>query len=107
MIERKLLQYSFPMRRQIKQHFTAIFCCPLTAHEPSCLKSIDQFHSAMVLNLQPIGNFHDPRTNATRKPFEGEQQLMLLWLQACAARRLFAEVNESPYQPAKFGQGLI
>ena len=62
-------------------------------YEPLPLRPIDQFHHAVVAQLEPVSELPNGRPLPTGKPFQCQQQLILLRSEAIPAHRLLAEAQ--------------
>src|SRR5215472_11015667 len=60
-----------------------------------------------MLDLQPLREHADRCTLPIRKTFNGEQGLMLVWLDSCLTRCFFAEVQKTANLITKIRQGLV
>ena len=58
-------------------------------------QAIDQFNGRMVTELHSLRQHTNGRLNLRRKPLDGEQQLMLLSVQAIFPGSLFTESEKS------------
>ena len=61
----------------------------------------------MVAQLQPLRQFSDGDLIAFRKPFDGQQSLMLLRRDASRLRRCLAEMDEFPQRVANRGERFL
>lgn len=89
--QRKRLQKFFSVARQLDQNLPAIIGAAQAAQKTPLDQTIDQLDRAMMLQLHAFGQHTDGGLQADRKAAHGQQQLMLLWLDAGLARSSFAE----------------
>jgi hypothetical protein len=79
----------------------------LLAYEPTRDTSCDELDGAVVLDLQALGDASDRRRLALREATDGEQELVLLRLEARVARGGFAEDDEAPDAIADLGESAV
>src|SRR5215207_7810110 len=73
-------------------------------HEPLALCAVDQFHHAVVAQLQPVREFADHGPVAARVSLERQHQLVLLGRDAVTAHGLLAEAQVTTDAEAEPGQ---
>ena len=93
--------------RQMNDDLAAILLGGRSRYMPQHLKPIDQFHSAVMFQLQPFRHFPDSRHDALRQALDGQKQLVLLRLYAGGPNLFFAEAQESPDLIAELGQRTV
>jgi hypothetical protein len=96
-----------PFGGEAQQNLTAVFTIAPAADVPALRQTIGQFDGAVVAELQPFRQNSDPRAQILRKPFDGQQELMLAWFYLRLACRLFTEVQELADLVAQLGERLI
>jgi hypothetical protein len=106
-MERELAQDLLSRGSKREQYFAAILAAALAADVASRREPVDQFHCAVVLDLQSLRQFADPGANALRQSLQSQHELMLARLEAGVASGLFAEAQEAAYLVAEFRQRLI
>ena len=57
--------------------------------------------------MQPGGNFLNGRQNRPGNTFQRKQQLMVLWIQAARAGRVFTEMKKAPDLITEFGERAV
>jgi hypothetical protein len=100
-------KYFFAFRSKLQQDLTTVFPSAASSHQASGGKPVYQFDSAVVLELQSLGQRSDSRVQPCRQSFKGQHQLVLLRFQPHFPRRLFAEVKKPANLMAQFGQRLV
>jgi len=95
MVQGQLAQYFFTFGSQREQYLAPVIASPVPPHQAACGKPVHQFHGAVMLGLQPLGQFSDAWTRACGKPFDSQHQLVLSRFEACLAGSLLAEVKEA------------
>lgn len=76
----------------------------MSGDSTSDFQPIHQFYCAVVLNEQPESEFSNGRFYAGGKALHGEQELVLLRLNAVFFRRRLAEMKKAPDLPSELGQ---
>jgi len=84
----------FTVCRNPRVNLATIGCAGLALNEAAVAQPIDQFDGGMVSKLHPLRKHADCRGNVRRKAFDGQQQLMLLAVQAIFPGSLFAECEK-------------
>ena len=74
--------------------------------QPRAFAARHQGHDAMMLRLQPFGQFAYGRTLPAGISLEMQQQLLLQRGQSLAFGRIFTKAQEAAQLITKFGQGL-
>ena len=73
------------------QHLPPVLGCPRAQDKAALYHPVHEFDCTVMLDLQPLGQNADARLALTS---HRQQQLVLLGLESCCARRLFAEVQK-------------
>lgn len=73
----------------------------------AALQAIDQFDGAVMLQKQAAGQFADRGRRSLRQALDGEQQLVLLRLQAGGAGLIFTELQELPQLVAELRESAV
>ncbi|HTM38633.1 MAG TPA: hypothetical protein VL156_17910 [Terriglobales bacterium] len=95
MMQREFPQDSFTLGRELQHDFSPVFRAAFTAYEPSGFKPVHQFYGAVMVNLQPFGDFCDPRPDIQGQSFDGQQKLVLAWFKTGIARSTLAEAQKT------------
>ena len=77
-----------------RMHLTSIGFTGLTPDVTLVAQSVHQFNGRMVSKLHPLRKHTDCRCNFRRETLDGEQQLVLLAVQAIFPGSLFAECEK-------------
>src|SRR6185312_127540 len=101
---RKAFDHLFAVAGETQLHTPAIRWRRSAAEQLAPHQPVDQTDGAVMTNLQVISEFSNKRVVPSRKPFQDEQRLMLLYGESGAAGRLFAEVQENPQGVSDGGQ---
>jgi len=107
MVRRQFPQNSRPLRRQSQQHFPPVPILAFSTHIPSRSQPVQEFHRAVMLNLQPFRHFAHIRTYARRHSLNRQKHLMLSWFQPQRARRGLARMQVSADLMANLSQPLV
>src|SRR5580658_665285 len=107
MMQRQLPQHPLALRRQHQQHFPPVVLRPLSPHVASFFQPVDQLHRAVMLNLHPVRQLPDPRSNSLRHPLDGQHELVLSPLQPGRLHGALAEVQKLPNLVPELGQCLV
>jgi hypothetical protein len=94
-MQREFLQNLFTLGRELQQYFSAVFRAPLPAYEASSFEPIHQFHGAVMMNLQPLCDFCDPRPDIEGQALNRQQKLVLAGLKTCVAGGALAEAQKA------------
>lgn len=70
-------------------------------------QAVHQLHGAVMADLQALGEHPDGGSLALGQSFDGEQELVLVGLDAGGPRLVFAEHEEAADLVAKLGEGLV
>ena len=106
-MQREFPQHLLPFGSQREQHFTPVLASALPPDIPAGRQPIHQLHCTVVLDLQTLGQFPDPRPHALGQSFERQHQLMLPWLQRGSPGSLLAKVEKAANLVAQFRQRLV
>jgi hypothetical protein len=105
-MKRKFTQDPFALGGESEQDLPAVLATAPTANVAVGGQAIDQLDGAVVLNLQPLGNFPNAGPGILRTSFDGQHHLVLAGFQASAARCLLAEMQETTNLMTQIRQGL-
>jgi len=94
-------------RRQPDPYFAFILSSGTPLDSPGLFQPVDQFHRTVMLDEQPRCDLPNRRAGAFRQSVHGQQQLVLLRLQAVLLCGRLAEVKKPADLPAEFGQIAI
>jgi len=100
--DRKPAEYISSRAGVSNDYLTPILFARAPDDVPAPFQAIDQFHRAVMLELETAGELADRSPGPRRKSPDGEQKLMLLGFQAVSPDLLLAEVEETPDLTAKF-----
>jgi hypothetical protein len=100
-------QHGFALRRQAEQHLSTIAVAAFALQEATLLQLVAECHGRVMLDAEALGNRADGRAHARGQAAHGQQQLMLLRLDARRARRLLAERQEPTHLVAKGCQQAV
>ena len=84
--------------RELEQDFTAVGLAARASDETVRLQPVAQLDSAVMLDLQSLGQYTDRHLGLTWQSLDRQQRLMLLRLDASDAHGLLAKIQE----PANF-----
>lgn len=104
---RKRFQELFTASCQSKADHPVIPLVGFPPGQPLCNKTASEFDRAVMADLQALGEFADRDLIPARKPFDGQQRLVLLGRQSGCARAFFAKMKELAQGVAKRSQRLI
>ena len=93
--------------RELEEHLATVFGAPLAPNQSALLEFVHEAHGRVVLDAKPLGDVSNRWPRIPRKSLYGEQELVLLRLDAVAARRSFAEREELSDLVAKRGERAI
>ena len=99
-------QNPIPFRGQRNQHLTPIPSFPFPAHIPRYREAIQQFHGAVMFNLQSFRDFSNVRSYSRRQSFDGQKHLVLARLQAQLAGSHLSGMHVAANLVAYFSQVL-
>ncbi len=94
-------------RRQSHPHFAPILGAHSSGDRTRLLQSVDQFQSAVRLNVQARSKFTDGRLYAFWKSVNRQQQLVLLRFETVLFSIPFTEEKKLPDLAAKLGQVAV
>jgi hypothetical protein len=112
-IEREFFEERFAVMGELDQDLAAIIGGTQAAEISPVHQPIDQLDRAVVLQLHAFGQNADRRFEAVGQPSYGQEQLVLLRLDAGLARGMLAETEKPADLVAQFrhsfeiGRGLI
>lgn len=93
--------------RDLDEDFSPIKLARALYHKPVFDRAIDELDSAVVLNLEPLGETADRRPKVILQPPNGEQQLVLLRLESHFASARLAEGEKSTDAVPNFRKGGV
>src|SRR5262245_54994220 len=105
-VQGEFAQDLFPVARQLEQHLSLVVARPQTDDQAPLVGAIVQFTGALVARMHSFCERTDRRLSTGRQPFYGEQQLMLLRLDAGGPRRCFAEAEKAADLIAELSHGM-
>lgn len=91
----------------MQQDFAPIGFAARSAQKSALDEPVGKFHSAVMLDLQALGEDSNRCLRACRQPFEGQQRLMLVRLHSARARRPLAEIEVAADFVAEIGQHSV
>jgi hypothetical protein len=94
-------------RRQLNPDFALVFNAGDSRDGAGGLQAVHQFDSAVMLKEEARGNLPNGRLYTFGKALHGQQQLMLLRLDAMLPGRGFTEMEELPDLAAELGQIVV
>jgi hypothetical protein len=100
-------QHCFPARGKLHQNHSTVLRGRRAGDQVLGHQPIEQFHGAMVANLESFRQLSDTNTLPTRIAFDRQQSLMLLRCEASLVRRFFAEMKKAPERVTKSSQSLM
>jgi len=106
MHRREARKQRFACRLEVHLDLPAIGFARLALHEAERLAACDERDDAVMLRLQPLGEFADGRPFAVRIALDVQQQQLLQRRHAFALRGALGEAFETPHLVAEFGQLL-
>ena len=107
MVQRELAEHRLSPRREFDEDLASVDECAAPPHEPPLRQAVDQLDGAVVVHLEPLGQLADRRVPAPREALHGEQELVVLGLEAGGTGRLLAESEEPADLVAELGQGPV
>jgi hypothetical protein len=93
--------------RKANQNLATVFSTAVATDEPSRRQAVNQFYCAVMLYLEALRHLGYARPCSFRKPFQGEQKLVLARLDSRGAGHLLAEMQETANLVPQFRQGLV
>ena len=88
----QLFQHLLTLGREDQQHFPPVLLSSLPSHVAASFQSINQLHRAVMLHMQPVRQFPNPRPQSLRHSFDRQHQFILPFLEP---RRLHGAIAES------------
>lgn len=107
MVHRELMEDRLAARREAHEHLPPVGFTSLADDQPARHKPIDELDSAVVANLQALGDGRDGWLYPFGQALDRQQKLMLLRLDPRRTGRLLAEVQEAPDRVAKFVEDAV
>ncbi|MFY9691660.1 MAG: hypothetical protein WA369_18600 [Candidatus Acidiferrales bacterium] len=105
--DRKALEEAFTSRSNAEQNLTGVGTAAGACEQSLGFEAAAQFNCGVMPNLEPPGERANRGSQPLRQSFDGEQGLMLLWLDARLAGGTFAEIEEAPNFVTEAGEGLV
>jgi hypothetical protein len=96
-----------PARKQFHQDGSSVIAILVSAHVPTLLQPVDQFHCAVVPQHQPLRQGLDSGFLAFREAANRKQQEILLWFNAQAAGRGVCVAQKNAYPIPQRGQRAV
>jgi hypothetical protein len=103
----KSREKALTLRGDLEQDLSPIDVAATPSDEPPLDQAIRELHGAVMPNLQPFCENPDRWPLAAGESFDGEQELVLAWLDTGRPRFAFTEREEAADLIAKLGQGLV
>ena len=104
---RQLQEHRVSDRRHVYEHLATILRRLSPLHESMRLQPIEQLDGRVVMKLKALRQLANARLDVERQTLQGEEQLMLAWLEAGVACRLRAESQEPSDLITKLGQSSV
>jgi hypothetical protein len=105
MTDREFPENRFAARGDFQKDMTPVLAALPLANESVADQPLGQFNSAVVPDVQSLGDFADVGLHALRETFQCQQQLMLLRIKARIHGRLLAEMQKPANLIAEFREG--
>ena len=96
MREREAMQNALAFCGETEQNSAGVLGAELPCQQTQGLQAIHQSDGAVMLEQQAIRKMTDGWQTTLRHPFQGQQGLMLLGLQAGIASRRLTEIEKAP-----------
>lgn len=106
-LQGELPQHLFTLWSQGKPYFTAVFPAAIAPDIASDREPVHQLNRTVMSNLQPLGQLSNPWADASRQPFQGKHELMLMRLKTSHAGSLLTEVKKTANLMTQFRQRLV
>ena len=101
------LQQRFSATREGQHDFAAVRHAARAPYQALPFQAIYQFHRAVMLNQQPLGQHPDRSHPVGGQAFDSQQRLVLLRLDARGAHGVLAEIQEAANFEAKVRERLV
>jgi len=95
MVQRKLAQDALTTRRKPYVDLAPVTVTSTALYQVSFFEATDEFHRAVVLDLQTLGKVNNPAAASAIGCLQGQQKLVLLRLDPRGASGLLAEVRKA------------
>jgi hypothetical protein len=105
-MKRESLEEFFAVVSQLDQDLPPVIGRPQAAKKPSIDQSIDKLNGAVMLQLHPFGQRPDSRFQTIGQTADGQQELVLLRLDAGLSRGVFTEAQKTTDLVAQFRHGF-
>jgi len=107
MVHGKFCENLFSFRSEVNADLPAIDAVALPLYEPAPHRSVHQFDGTVMSYLQPFRKDTNGRFCARRQTANGEQELVLLRVNAGSLRGLLAEAQKPAYLIPELSQSAI
>ena len=98
---------SLPATAEPDRHPAAVGGVPAAGHQAAPLEPVDELHRAVVSQHEALGQLSQARPRPSRRAADGEEQLVLLGLEARRAGLALGEGQEAPDAVPELGQQLV
>ena len=105
--QRKLAQHGRAGGRQPHDYLAAVLLAEFAGHVPMLFQAAHQLHSAVMLELQPFGQFADGCLGAIRQSLDRQQKLVLLRFHPQRTNLFFAEAKKAPDLMPELSQSAV
>ena len=103
MAQGQFSEEAFPQWGDFEQDLAKVVHVAVTPNHAVFGQSMREFDHAVILELEPPGEFADRRDAAGGEAFEGQEKLVLLRTNARLSGGLFAEDEKTPDEVAERG----
>jgi hypothetical protein len=93
---RERFEHGQPRLRQLHLHASPVRIGAFSLHQAVRGRSVDQLDGRVVSQVEPLGDLADGNTVLRPDRLNGQQELVLLRVDARLACRLFTEMEEMP-----------
>lgn len=104
---RQLLEETCACSRDLQHHHTPVGLAPSAPDKPPPDESVNERYDAVVSNHESLRERPDRGAHPRRQAHEGEQELVLRWLNAGLTRRALAEGQKRPELVAHLRESLV
>jgi hypothetical protein len=104
---RKFREQLFAARRHNELYLAPIGAVARAPNPTMSFQTPTQLHGAVVADLEPLGQNAHRRFESERTPFDGQESLMLLWLDPGRSRGARAEIQEAANFIAEVGERFV
>ena len=103
----KLMQQFLAMWSQFNQYFTMVLITMPASTAPCSTRRSTKLYRAVMAQAEPLREGGDGGPSSRRQPFDGEENLMLLWFDAFRPSSFFAEMQKLADPIAELGELAI